>query len=80
MHTCQVALLLAAAGGCFLWLLCDLDVHLCVFATTLQIEAAREIASTVSQSANRVYLPAESLLLNLVGQRETAMSSQCNTP
>lgn len=31
-----------------------------------KIEAAREIAGTISQSANRVFLSAESLLLNLV--------------
>lgn len=35
------------------------------FLTLRKIEAAREIASTVSASANRVYLSADSLLLNL---------------
>lgn len=35
------------------------------FLTLRRIEAARTIASTVSQSANRVYLNADSLLLNL---------------
>ncbi len=36
------------------------------FIALRKIEAAREIASTISQSANRVYLPADSLFLNLV--------------
>eukprot|EP00210_Caulerpa_lentillifera_P007236 g6923.t1 len=36
------------------------------FMTLRRIEAAREIANTVSQSSNRVYLNAESLLLDLV--------------
>lgn len=35
------------------------------FLTLRKIEAAREIAATVSASANRVYLSADSLLLNL---------------
>lgn len=35
------------------------------FLTLRKIEAAREIAGTISQSANRVFLSAESLLLNL---------------
>lgn len=35
------------------------------FITLRKIEAAREIASTVSQSANRLFLNADSLLLNL---------------
>jgi hypothetical protein len=36
------------------------------FITLRKIEAAREIAGTVAASANRVFLPADSLLLNLV--------------
>jgi len=35
------------------------------FITLRKIEAAREIAGTIAQSANRVFLNAESLLLNL---------------
>lgn len=35
------------------------------FITLRKIEAAREIAQTVSQSGNRVYLPSDALLLNL---------------
>mmetsp|Transcript_15671 Transcript_15671/g.39064 ORF Transcript_15671/g.39064 Transcript_15671/m.39064 type:complete len:289 (-) Transcript_15671:319-1185(-) len=35
------------------------------FITLRKIEAAREIAHTVSQSGNKIYLPADSLLLNL---------------
>lgn len=35
------------------------------FLALRKIEAAREIAGTMSQSANRVYLPADTLLLNL---------------
>lgn len=35
------------------------------FLTLRKIEAAREIASTISNSANRVFLSADSLLLNL---------------
>ncbi len=36
------------------------------FLTLRKVEAAREIAHTVSGSANKVYLNADSLLLNLV--------------
>jgi hypothetical protein len=36
------------------------------FAGRRKIEAAREIAGTISQSANRIFLSADSLLLNLV--------------
>lgn len=36
------------------------------FITLRKIDAAREIAGTVAQSGNRLYLPADSLLLNLV--------------
>lgn len=35
------------------------------FITLRKIDAAREIAGTVAQSGNRLYLPADSLLLNL---------------
>lgn len=35
------------------------------FLTLRKIEAAREIASTVSASANRIFLSSDSLLLNL---------------
>ena len=35
------------------------------FLTLRKIEAAREIASTVSGSANRIFLNSDSLLLNL---------------
>lgn len=35
------------------------------FITLRKIEAAREIAHTISTSANKVYLPSDSLLLNL---------------
>ena len=35
------------------------------FLTLRKIEAAREIASTVAASANRVFLTSDSLLLNL---------------
>lgn len=35
------------------------------FITLRKIEAAREIASTISASANRVFLSSDSLLLNL---------------
>lgn len=35
------------------------------FLTLRKIEAAREIASTVAASANRIFLNSDSLLLNL---------------
>lgn len=42
------------------------------FLTLRKIEAAREIAQTVSMSQNRVYLNADSLLLNLSGDAPSA--------
>jgi prohibitin 2 len=38
------------------------------FITLRRIEAARDIAQTISTSNNRVMLNADSLLLNLVGR------------
>jgi prohibitin 2 len=35
-----------------------------------RIDAAREIADTVANSGNRVYLNADSLLLNLLGDAD----------
>ena len=37
------------------------------FITLRKIEAAREIAQTIAQSANKVYLSSNDLLLNLQG-------------
>lgn len=37
------------------------------FITLRKIEAARDIAHTISNSANKVYLSADDLLLNLQG-------------
>ncbi|CAD7696679.1 unnamed protein product [Ostreobium quekettii] len=45
------------------------------FITLRKIEAAREVAQTVSNSANRVFLNADSLLLNL-GQLETTKAKK----
>lgn len=45
------------------------------FLTLRKIEAARDVASTISQSANRVFLNADSLLLNL-GDLNTGMNSK----
>jgi prohibitin 2 len=41
------------------------------FITLRKIEAAREIASTVSASANRIFLNSDSLLLNLSDYEST---------
>lgn len=45
------------------------------FITLRKIEAAREVASTISTGANRVYLNSDSLLLNL-GDLETDPSKK----
>lgn len=41
------------------------------FLTLRKIEAAREIASTVAASANRIFLNSDSLLLNLADYEST---------
>lgn len=45
------------------------------FLTLRKIEAAREVANTISHSANRVFLNADSLLLNL-GELQTGVGSK----
>lgn len=47
------------------------------FITLRKIEASREIANTISTSQNRVFLSADSLLLNLqdMGVEEIGLSS-----
>lgn len=44
------------------------------FITLRKIEAARDIAGTISGAANKVFLSSDSLLLNLVSN----MASSCN--
>ena len=41
-----------------------------------RIEAAKEIAETVAQSTNKVYLNADTLLLNLLADKNDSESSK----
>ena len=58
LHVCTVMCPFPVLEPCRRWLTFSLS---CPFA----LQAAREIAGTIAQSANRVFLNAESLLLNL---------------
>lgn len=55
------------------------------FVQLRRIEAAKEIATTVSQSSNKIYLSADTLLLNLIGgadeqlERGVEKTSQSNS-
>jgi prohibitin 2 len=46
------------------------------FVQLRKIDAAKDIANTLSKSANTVYLSADSLLLNLVSETKTDAASK----
>jgi len=50
------------------------------FLQLRRLEAAREIATVISKSQNKVYLNADSLLLNLTPQEETTDTSYAHVP